>query len=117
MKEKIENFKSMSLEKQKEILLIVMWKSIDKSDGIKKLYDVVDSVDTDKQLDVIKQEFIKIYTFLMEAVEYINSKKLKDSFNTLDRVNETLSKMKEEEKNEMENDDIDELLERELMNI
>jgi hypothetical protein len=50
----------------------------------------------------------------MEAVDYINSQKLKDSFKNLDKVNDTLKNMKEEEKNEMEVGDIDALLEKEL---
>lgn len=114
MQEKIEKFKSMTLPEQKEILLIVMSKTVDKSEWIKKLYGVVESVDTTKELEVIKEEFVKIYTFLMEAVDYINSQKLKDSFKNLDKVNDTLKNMKEEEKNEMEVGDIDALLEKEL---
>lgn len=114
MHEKIEVFKAMTLKEQKEILLIVMSKTVDKSEWIKKLYGVVESVNTDKELEVIKDEFVKIYTFLMEAVDYINSQKLKDSFKNLDKVNDTLKNMRTEEKNEMEADDMDALLEKEL---
>ncbi len=114
MKKKLEDFKTMSLKEQKEILLIIMSKSIEKSKWIKRLYHVVKSVETDKELNIIKDEFLKIYTFLMEAIKYINSQKLKDSFNNLNKINQKLKNIKEIEKNDLDNENLDILLEKEL---
>jgi len=117
MNEKIEKFKSMSLAEQKKIILIVMSNSIDKSEWIKKLYEVVQSVNIDIELAVIKNEFIKIYTFLMEAVNYIKSQELKDSMWKLSTINDTINQMREKERKERDEENLEIFFNEELNNL
>lgn len=115
MQDKINNFKNLNIKEQKEILLIVMEKTKEKSEWIKSLYQTVSKVDENKNLEIIKEEFLKIYTFLMEAVEYIKSQKLKESVWKLDTISRTIMEMREQEKKELENQDLESFIDDELI--
>ncbi len=117
MQEKIEEFKILTLKEQKELIIIVLSKSIENSKWLKRLYDVVNSVDISIRSDFLKQEFLKIYIFLMEAVDYIKSKKLNESLKNLNKFNEILKKIREDEKKDLDILELEKELEKELFNL
>jgi len=117
MNEKIEKFKNMNLKEQKKILLIILSKSVNKSEWIRDLHFTVENTDISLELEVIRIEFIKIYKFLMEAVDYIKSNQLKESFTKLDTINKTLNEMRDKEKEERESEIWDYDLDKELNNL
>lgn len=104
--EKIETFKNLSFDERRKVLLTLLQKLRWVTDFVDQVYSFVSSATADWNDDY----FLRIYTALLSSIESYKKWKLDESISKLSDIQKELLEMKQKEKKEREEDDLDGIL-------
>ncbi len=112
MQNQITTFTQVSFAKQQEILRTILEPSIGESSEVSELYENIKNVDISRAQDLIKKEFIKIYSFLMEKIDNMQQRSLQNSVDQIEKMSSVMKNIHDIEQQERikEQNDIESLL-------